>query len=351
MTTTIETNAPVAADPYSRPNAQFVEDGVLEIRASAMGDCRRALWYAATGHPATNPTPDSALTVMEAGTALEPVVLRAMERAGWEIHPADRENPQRVSVPIGPTMRVSGHPDATGIMPIFGGEAVIEVKTRNPDAFKRWQVLGAERSHPNAVVQAAVYTLGTFGEMRDAVIACMDTGSRNWDYEVIPGERLEKALQDVSERLGRLAAHHVLIGPDPDALPERDFTAESWQCRGCPFLATCQPEMAVTEDASTEGDEDMKEVSADDARQAVADYLSAQDAVRGPEQVKRAALDTLKAWMTSRESGKAEIDGHTVSLVQSRRYAVDHKRLNASLDPETRAEIVTENLSEYVRVS
>ena len=198
---------------------------MLEIRASAMGDCRRALWYAATGHPVTNPTAESALTVMEAGTALEPVVLRAMERAGWEIHPADRDNPQRVSVPISPTMRVSGHPDATGIMPIFGGEVVIEVKTRNPDAFKRWQVLGAERSHSNAVVQVAAYTLGTFGEMRDSVIACMDTGSRAWDYEVIPGERLEKALQDARERLGKLAAHHVLIGPDPNALPERDFTA------------------------------------------------------------------------------------------------------------------------------
>ena len=350
MTNTIETDTTVAADPYSRPNAQFTEDGVLEIRASAMGDCRRALWYAATGHPVTNPTAESALTLMEAGTALEPVVLRAMERAGWEIHPADREDPQRVSVPIGPTMRVSGHPDATGIMPIFGGEAVIEVKTRNPDAFKRWQVLGAERSHPNAVVQAAVYTLGTFGEMRDAVIACMDTGSRAWDYEIISGERLEKALQDAGERLGKLAAHHVLIGPDPDALPERDFTAESWQCRGCPFLATCQPEAAVAT-AEEVQQEDAEEVNIEDVRQAVSDYLSAQDAVRGPEQVKRTALDTLKAWMTGRESGKADIDGHTVSLVQSRRYAVDHKKLNAALDPKTRAEIVTENLSEYVRVS
>ena len=151
MTTTIEKDTAVGVDPYSRPNAQFVEDGVLEIRASAVADCRRALWYAATGHPVTNPPADSVLTVMEAGTALEPVVLRAMERAGWEIHPADRQNPQRVSVPIGPTMRLTGHPDATGVMPIFGGEAVIEVKTRNPDAFKRWQVLGAERSHPNTV--------------------------------------------------------------------------------------------------------------------------------------------------------------------------------------------------------
>ena len=350
MTITIETDTTLAADPYSRPNAQFVEDGVLEVRASAMGDCRRALWYAATGHPVTNPPTDTSLTVMETGTALEPVVLRAMERAGWQIHSADRDNPQRVSVPIGPTIRATGHLDATGIMPIFGGEAVIEVKTRNPDAFKRWQVLGAERSHPNAVTQAAVYTLGTFGEMRDAVIACMDTGSRAWDYEVIPGERLEKALQDASERLGKLAAHHVLIGPDPDALPDRDFTAESWQCRGCPFLSACQPEAAV-ETAEEVQQENAEEVNIDDAQQAVTDYLSAQDAVRGPEQVKPAALDTLKAWMTGRESGKAEIDGHTVSLVQSRRYAVDHKKLNAALDPKTRAEIVTENVSEYVRVS
>ena len=351
MTTTIEKDAAVGSDPYSRPNAQFVEDGVLEVRASAVGDCRRSLWYAATGHPVTNPPADSVLTVMEAGVALEPVVLRAMERAGWEIQAVDRANPARVSLPVGPTMRLSGHPDATGVMPIFGGEAVIEVKTRNPDAFKRWQVLGAERSHPNAVVQAAVYTLGTYGEMRDAVIACMDTGSRTWDYEVIPAERLEKALRDACWRLGKLAVHHVLIGPDPDALPDRDFTAESWQCRGCPFLASCQPEAASETGDIEEIGRDVKEVSSEEARQAVTDYLSAQDAVRGPEQAKRTALDTLKAWMARRDSGKAEIDGHAVSLVQSRRYAVDHKKLNAALDPETRAEIVTENLSEYVRVN
>ena len=349
MTTTIQKQTRDAG-PYSRPAAQFTEDGVLEVRASAASDCRRALWYAATGHPVTNPPTDESLTVMEAGTALEPVVLRAMERAGWEIHSADGDNPTRVAVSIGPTLRVTGHTDATGVMPIFGGEAVIEVKTRNPDAFKRWQMLGAERSHPNAVSQAALYTLGTYGEMRDAVIACMDTGSRTWDYEVIPAERLERAVQDASERLGQLSAHHKLVGPDSHALPDRDFTAESWQCRSCPFLAECQPEAAVTSSIQG-GDNEVEKVNDDDARQAVADYLAAQGAARGPEQAKRAALNTLKAWMTNRDSGKADVDGHTVSLVQSRRYAVDHRKLNALLDPETRAEIVTEQTSEYVRVS
>ena len=182
--------------------------------------------------------PDStSLTVMEAGTALEPVVLRAMERAGWEIHPTDRENPQRVSVPIGPTMRVSGHPDATGIMPIFGGEAVIEVKTRNPDAFKRWQVLGAERSHPNAVVQAAVYTLGTFGEMRDAVIACMDTGSARGTTRSSPASGWRKPCRMPASGLGSLPPTTSLSGPTqmlcPNATSPRSrgnaAAARSWR--------------------------------------------------------------------------------------------------------------------------
>ena len=351
MTNTIEAGAHETADSYSRPAARFREDGVLEVRASAAGDCRRALWYTATGHAPTNPPSELALTTMEAGTALEPVVLRAMERAGWEIHPTDRENPQHVSVPLGPALTVTGHPDATGIMPVFGGEAVIEVKTRNPDAFKRWQMLGAERSHPNAVVQTAIYTLGVFGEIRDAVIACMDTGSRTWDYEVIPARRLETALSDARERLEVLVARHALIGPDPEALPDRDFAAESWQCRSCQFLAACQPGAAPQAIELDEEGREVEEVTGDDVRRAVVNYLSAQDAVREPEQAKRAALNTLKAWMTGRESSRAEIDGHMVSLVQSRRYAIDHRKLNALLDPKARAEIVTENISEYVRVS
>ena len=52
MTTTIDHNK---ADVYSRPNARIDGDGQLEIRASAAGNCRRALWYEATGHEVTNP--------------------------------------------------------------------------------------------------------------------------------------------------------------------------------------------------------------------------------------------------------------------------------------------------------
>ena len=192
MTTAIDTKEAI----YSRPNARFHEDGTLEIRASAAGHCRRALWYEATGHPVSNPITEESLTVLEAGNALEPVVLRAMQRAGWEITPADRNNPQAVSLRLGPTLVVTGHVDAIGVVPIFGDEPnVIEIKTRGPEAYRRWRTLGAERSHPESVAQAAFYSYGTFGEARDVVIATMDTGSRQWDFEVIPAERVAEAFQ------------------------------------------------------------------------------------------------------------------------------------------------------------
>ena len=317
MTTTIDHNK---ADVYSRPNARLDGDGQLEIRASA------------------------------AGNALEPVVLRAMERAGWEVTPADPRDPQQVSVQVGPHMVVTGHPDATGVLPLFGGEAVVEVKTRGPEAFKRWRTLGAERSHPASVAQAAFYTLGAFGELRDAVIATMDTGSRQWDYEVIPAERVGQALERASEWLGELADHHALHGPDPDALPERDYSVTDWQCKSCPFLAVCLPGMAAEAEAEGEPEpavdaEPKEPVTDEEARNALHEY----------EDEKWWVVEKLGVWLGQQGVHKAKLQGRaktrSVGMVTSRRYSVDYKRLNNLLAPDVRAEIVTENVSEYLRVS
>ena len=367
MTTTTDDRAEV----FSRSAAQINGDGELVVRASSALGCRRALWYASTDHEPTNPPGDDSLTAMEAGNALEPVVVRAMERAGWKVDAADPNDPKQVAVRVGPNLLVTGHPDGTARMPLSDDEAesqaqrllfgdtatahgdpmVVEIKTRGPEAFRRWQTLGAERSHPASVAQAAVYTLGEFGEMRDSVIATMDTGNRTWDFEVIPAERLEKALQNACEWLGELAAHHALNGPEPDALPDRDFSAESWQCRSCPFLAACLPGAAENEGAGDETEDDGKEVSDEEARDAVAAYVEAQDAIREPEKAKRDALDTLKAWMRRQDDTKATVNGRKVSLVRTPRYSVNYRKLNEFLDPETRAGIVTESESEYVRVS
>ena len=356
------------AEVFSRPAARFDDDGNLEVRASAALGCRRALWYAATNYAPTNPPSDDSLTAMEAGNALEPVVVRAMERVGWQVDPADPLDPQQVAVKVGPNILVTGHPDGTARIPlpedeappqmflfpgeppapVLGDPMVVEIKTRGPEAFRRWRTLGAERSHPASVAQAAFYTLGIYGDVRDAVIVTMDTGNRTWDHEVIPAKRLERALQDACEWLGELSAHLVQKGPDPDALPERDFTANSWQCRSCPFLAVCLPGGA---EAEQETEIEEKEVTDEEARDAVAAYAKAQDAVKEPDKARRAALDTLKAWMRRRGDTKATVNGKAVSLVQTKRYSTNYRKLNELLDPEVRADVVTESESEYVRVT
>ena len=344
-------------DVYSRPNARFDVDGTLEIRASAVGNCRRALWYTATGHQVTNPTTEESLTVMEAGNALEPVVLRAMRRAGWDITPADRDNPEMMSMRLGPNLVVTGHVDATGVVPIFGEQAsVIEIKTRGPEAFKRWRTLGAERSHPESVWQAALYTCSTFNEARDAVIATMDTGSRQWDFEVIPAERVERAFAQACERLRTLGAHHRLHGADPEVLPERDFTADDWQCKRCPFLNTCLPgSAAVGPEPEDEDTEEAEPVNDAEAQAALREYENAQEMLKAIEEDKGWALGLLRNWLKQQGKEKAKLEGRektrTVGLVKSTKYNVNHKKLNALLDPETRAGIVTENVSEYLRVS
>ena len=370
MTTTVHTQQ---ADAYSRPAARIVE-GRLDIRASALGQCRRALWYAATEQPVTNPPEPDSLTLLEAGNALEPVVVRAMQRDGWSVSAADREQPQSVTVEVSDRLTVTGHPDATGFLPPEGGavaaverflfdedepadqgdELLIEIKTRGPEAFKHWRTLGAERSHPESVAQAACYSLGLFGEVRDVVIATLATGARRWEHEVIPAERAERAWDAACRRMSALAEHHEVCGPDPEALPERDFAASDWQCQRCPYLNLCQPGEAANE--AEEDDQDEAEPVSDDAAQAaLRDYEQAQREIKLHESDKRTALKTLQHWLQGKGVEKARLEGsaktRTVGMVASRRYSVDHQRLNALLDPEQRAEIVTEQTSEYVRVS
>ena len=358
-------------NPYNRPMARFTDDGRLEVRASALGRCRRALWYSAIEQPVTNPTSSESLTIMESGNALEPVVIRAMQRAGWTIHPIDRDEPRSVSVELGNHLAVSGHPDATGFPPVSGSdtidnflfddeppvdgdELVIEVKTRGPEAFKRWQTLGAERSHPDSVAQAACYSLGLFGEHRDVVIATLDTGSRRWDYEVIPAERVEQAWSRAGARLGELADHLDANGPDPQVLPERDFEATDWQCRSCPYLDTCQPPVPEVTPGESSADAPAEPVSDEEAQSALWHYEEIAELIKSLNADKRESLATLERWLATQDVGKVQLDGRdktrTVGMVSSKRYKVDHKRLNSLLDPEQRAEIVTETHSEYLRV-
>ena len=263
MTTTIDSKT----DVYSRPNARFAADGTLEIRASAVGNCRRALWYEANEYPVTNARTEESLTVLEAGNALEPVVLRAMRGAGWDITPTDRDNPEMMSLRLGLALVVTGHVGRHRRRPHLR-RRTRRHRDQDPGAGGLQAVadVGRGAQPPESVAQAAFYSYGTFGEARDVVIATMDTGSRQWDFEVIPAERVATAFHRACERLGTIGAHHLLHGRDSQALPERDFTADDWQCKRCPFLKTCLPGTAAVGPESEDEDPENAEPVNDEER-------------------------------------------------------------------------------------
>ena len=249
------------ADVYSRPAARFDGDGNLEVRASAAGNCRRALWYAATGYEVTNPTTEESLTVLEAGNALEPVVLQAMARAGWEVTPADPQEPDAGDGAGRPQPRIGYGAGSAGDRPPrrHGGHAPVRRRGGH-----RGQDQGAGGVQAVARAGRGAQPPGVGGPGRllhpGDLRGAAGRGDRHdghrqppvWDYEVIPAARVGKALERASEWLGQLAAHHVLHGADPDALPDRDFSAADWQCRSCPFLNVCLPGAAAEAEAAEE---------------------------------------------------------------------------------------------------
>ena len=96
-------------------------------------------------------------------------------------------------------------------------------------------------------------------------------------------------------------------------------------------------------------------MTGEEARKALHEYEEIQDTIREFEDEKRWVTDILRAWLRQQGVSKTKLEGRektrTVGMVKTTRYSVNHKKLNALLDPEVRAAIVTENVSEYLRVS
>ena len=172
---------------------------------------------------------------------------------------------------------------------------------------------------------------------------------------MISAERVDQAWQRAGARLGKLADHYELNGADPTVLPERDFEATDWQCRSCPYLDSCRPPVPEVTPAEASTDTPTEPVSDEEAQSALWHYEEIAELVKSLNADKRESLEVLDRWLATQGASKVQLDGRdkirTVGMVSTKRYKVDHKRLNALLDPEQRAEIVTESRSEYLRVS
>ena len=326
-----------------RPSAHW--DGhTLTVRASAQADCRRALWYAATGQEPTNPPDEIAQVRMDAGRALESVVIRAMRRAGWQTtNYAEARRNVDVLVTLANDIQIEGTPDARALPTDSQLYSLVEVKTHSHSRFKHWQSMHTEGMNPGAMMQAAAYRRGLLaaGEIStDArvVFAVLDTDTREWDYETVAADRMREWSMLAAARLDVLRDDLAA-----DRQPEPEYNPGDWQCRSCPFLTVCgnvEPEPA--------GDAHTVAEFAD----AVRGFQIAE--VNGDEKGKKAERQSMAAYLVESELPRltVEQDGqeHTVSLRTTPKTDVDLKLLATLLSHEDYERVVAYKVSHTVAV-
>ena len=367
-----------------RPAVRYAMDGVLDVRASSLGRCRRQLWYHATDELVTDPPSDAALLRMQIGTVLEPVVVD-------NVNTSDAMPYDLVPWTGGASNSTYGPPTTQSATPGFASSArrtppptnpsrgtalVADIKTRGPAPYKQWAEQGAEISHPEAVVQLAAYQAMLEGQgIGDAnapvLLICLDTGAREWDWERIPGDRARAALLAETERLMPLVDtlskwRYFECGPlgnnDPDALetvrgeltPARDFHAWTPQCKTCPFAQACRPEQAEV-DAAGKEDEALAvllgepTISVQEAHTAAELYVEAREAEKLIS--KTAAGLALRTYLEEQGITGAVLGGHRVSLGTAKTYSVDRKLLAELVDPDIRRQVLKERETTRLTVS
>ncbi len=329
--------------PLDRPNIEATVS--IKLRMSGIWHCMRRLAYEVQGTPETDDIPIEARRRMRAGNYLEPMVKEEMALDGWDIrdHPA-------VIIPHG-RVTLTGHPDAIGSHPIMTGDndVVIEVKTRSDSAAKHSWQMGVERTHPEAVQQAALYSVALYGKPHDIVVSTM-ARSDDMDYrsEVIPARRVEywfnKAMARVQEISDMVFSNEI---------PEPELPAGHFKCVDCPYRTLCgNAELPPNKgENGLSAEELIEEIQAWATANAEAPKSTSPAA-----KAKKAASEALKYHMIANGLNEqvVEVNGRAFKLKlsdPSKKPVIDLEAFNELVDPEIREQIVSEQGGQTLRIT
>ncbi|MCY4581791.1 MAG: PD-(D/E)XK nuclease family protein [Chloroflexi bacterium] len=324
-----------------RPNVRAVVS--MEVRMSGIDQCMRRLAYEAKEIEPSDEIPTRNRALMEMGNYLEPLVKQLMREDGWEV-----ANEEAVELPHGRII-LTGHPDGVARHPVktSGAPAVIEVKTRSVSmAEYAWEV-GVERTHPESVRQAALYSMALFGEVRDVVVVTMARDSGEYKAERIPADRAKEAFDGAMKRVTEIG-RMVLRGEIPE--PERP-QGDS-HCQSCPFRTLC----GNAEMPENPGEGGLTDEELEAQLKAWIDANSSAPKTSSPAtKAKKAASETIKAHLvsTGELAGEMVIDGKGWNMKVSEKPAVsiDMDAFNELVAPEVREQVVLETVRRTLRIT
>ena len=324
-----------------RPNVRAVVS--MEVRMSGIDQCMRRLAYEAKEIEPSDEVPTRNRALMEMGKYLEPLVKQLMREDGWEV--ADEDT---VELPHGRII-LTGHPDGVASHPVktSGAPAVIEVKTRSESmAEYAWEV-GVERTHPESVRQAALYSMALFGEVRDVVVVTMARDSGEYKAERIPADRAKEAFDGAMKRVTEIG-RMVLRGEIPE--PERP-QGDS-HCQSCPFRTLC----GNAEGPENPGEGGLTDEELEAQLKAWIDANSSAPKTSSPAtKTKKAASETIKAHLVSTGELAAEmvIDGKgwNMKVSENPGVSIDMDAFNELVAPEVREQVVLETVRRTLRIT
>ena len=329
--------------PLDRPNVRAVVS--MEVRMSGVDECMRRLAYEAKETEPSDEIPTRNRALMEMGKYLEPLVKQLMREDGWEI---EGEQDDVVELPHGRII-LTGHPDGVASHPVktSGAPAVIEIKTRSVSmAEYAWEV-GVERTHPDAVNQAALYSMARFGEIRDIVVVTMARDSGDYRAERIPAERAKQAYDRTMKRVSEIG-RMVLKGdiPEPE-LPQGDS-----HCQSCPYRSLC----GNAEKPENPGEGGLTDEELESQLRSWIDANASATRSSSPaSKQKKAASETIKAHLvsTGELAGEMVIDGKTWNMKVSEKpgVSIDMDTFNELVAPEVREQVVLPTVSRRLNIT
>ena len=357
---------------YNRPPITVARDeNRVIIRASSASNCRRQLAYYAHGYTVTNPPNNIAINRMLAGTYLEAVAVDWLRRTGWiavRSFTDDYPRPPRLRIELTDNIVVTGTPDAHGLHPMLTDSqlTVLEIKTRGNAAWAQMEKLGTLGAFPSAIAQLAFYRRGLLTYQAKhgldiihpdstGMLVSMNTDTKDVRLFRASDLNLENTLTDLTANLTPLVSL-LLQSDDPEQLPAKDYRADSWQCKSCPFFNTCQQQKP--DDSEDSDDPDTPKVSRLQALNALHTYEEAASNVvdnKIAEAEKKTARETLLQYVKGEQQENVELIGRSglsknIKITKRETTQVDLEALGQLLSTEQYNEIVKLKVTEGVSV-
>lgn len=275
---------------YSRPAVSIAENGHISIRASALGNCLRAL--AAAGQGMTPlPPPPAIANAMRLGRELEEDVLAA---TGLEI----------TARQLGVHLLVGENASVTGTLDAVGPRYLVEVKTCGRAGWRDWTEKGI-MAHPRAAWQVSAYAAAVRLPVKVAVGLVED--GKLVDHVLLDLRDPPYGLTELTERVETIVGH-IRAGRVPD-LCEPD---QGW----CPWSYLHETLLVMDDELDSYA----------------AAYLSLRDRITALEEERRLIAEKIRSVLEARGVSSIHTAICTVSSYERTNRYLDTEALGEAID-------------------